>query len=75
MKDINNNEHPKIAFGKTGVLLINLGTPNSYKWIDIRNYLKEFLSDNRVIETNKVLWFLKNKTLICCRGSCSRPIS
>ena len=50
-------EHPKILFGKTGVLIINLGTPKSYKWLDIRKYLKEFLSDSRVIETNKVLWF------------------
>ncbi len=58
MKDIiKNKKHPKVTFGKTGVLLINLGTPNSYKWWDIRNYLKEFLSDRRVIETNKILWF------------------
>ena len=58
MKEIiENNEHPKISFGKTAVLLINLGTPDSYNWWDIRNYLKEFLSDRRVIETNKILWF------------------
>ena len=50
--------HPSVKFGKTGVLLINLGTPNSYKWLDIRRYLKEFLNDSRVIETNKFLWFL-----------------
>ena len=47
----------KVSFGKTGILLINLGTPNSYNWLDIRRYLKEFLNDKRVIETNKVLWF------------------
>ncbi len=51
-----NNEHPKINFGKTGVLLVNLGTPDSTKWIDIRKYLKEFLSDRRVIEVNPFLW-------------------
>ena len=51
-----NKEHPKIKFGKTGVLLINLGTPNSTKWLDIRRYLKEFLSDRRVIEVNPILW-------------------
>ncbi len=51
-----NNEHPKINFGKTGVLLVNLGTPDSTKWIDIRKYLKEFLSDRRVIEANPFLW-------------------
>jgi ferrochelatase len=48
--------HPDIKFGKTGVLLINLGTPDSTNWWDIRRYLKEFLSDTRVIEINPVLW-------------------
>ncbi len=52
MKD----NHPKINFGKTGVLLINLGTPNSTNWWDIRMYLKEFLSDRRVIEVNPFIW-------------------
>jgi ferrochelatase len=50
------NDHPDIKFGKTGVLLINLGTPDSTSWWDIRKYLKEFLSDKRVIEVNPVLW-------------------
>lgn len=48
--------HPDIKFGKTGMLLINLGTPDSTNWWDIRKYLKEFLSDKRVIEVNPVLW-------------------
>ena len=51
-----NDNHPKINFGKTGVLLINLGTPNSTSWWDIRMYLKEFLSDKRVIEVNPFIW-------------------
>tara|TARA_B100000287_G_scaffold176325_1_gene166293 strand:+ start:265 stop:1260 length:996 start_codon:yes stop_codon:yes gene_type:complete len=51
-----NKEHPKINFGKTGVLLINLGTPDSTSWWDIRKYLKEFLSDRRVIEVNPIIW-------------------
>ena len=50
------SKHPKINFGKTGVLLINLGTPDSTSWWDIRKYLKEFLSDRRVIEVNPFLW-------------------
>ena len=50
------NTHPKINFGKTGILLINLGTPDSTSWFDIRKYLKEFLSDRRVIEVNPILW-------------------
>ena len=49
-------EHPEVKFGKTGVLLINLGTPDSTNWWDIRKYLKEFLSDRRVIEVNPFLW-------------------
>ena len=52
MKD----DHPEVKLGKTGVLLINLGTPDSTSWWDIRKYLKEFLSDQRVIEVNPILW-------------------
>ena len=50
--------HPTIKFGKTGVLIINLGTPDSTNWLDIRKYLKEFLSDRRVIEVNPIIWQL-----------------
>ena len=50
------SNHPQVNFGKTGVLLINLGTPDSTSWLDIRKYLKEFLSDRRVIEVNPFLW-------------------
>ena len=49
-------DHPEIKFGKTGVLITNLGTPNSTSWLDIRKYLKEFLSDRRVIEVNPFIW-------------------
>ena len=49
-------DHPKINYGKTGLLLVNLGTPDSTSWWDIRKYLKEFLSDKRVIEVNPILW-------------------
>jgi len=48
--------HPQVNFGKTGVLVVNLGTPDSTSWLDIRKYLKEFLSDRRVIEVNPILW-------------------
>ena len=48
--------HPEIKFGKTGILLINLGTPDSTSWWDIRKYLNEFLSDRRVIEVNPIIW-------------------
>ncbi len=48
--------HPQVNFGKTGVLIINLGTPDSTNWWDIRKYLREFLSDQRVIEVNPIIW-------------------
>ena len=51
-----NNKHPEVKYGKTGILLINLGTPDSTGWWDIRKYLKEFLSDRRVIEVNPFIW-------------------
>jgi protoporphyrin/coproporphyrin ferrochelatase len=44
--------------GKIGVLLINLGTPDATTYWAVRRYLKEFLSDRRVIEVNRVLWWL-----------------
>ena len=49
-------DHPEVKFGKTGILVINLGTPDSTSWWDIRKYLKEFLSDKRVIEVNPIIW-------------------
>ena len=52
----NKIEHPPVNFGKTGALIINLGTPDSTSWFDIRKYLKEFLSDKRVIEVNPIIW-------------------
>jgi ferrochelatase len=48
--------HPPRKYGKTGVLIINLGTPDSTSWFDIRKYLREFLSDRRVIEVNPIVW-------------------
>ena len=49
-------DHPATSYGKTGLLVINLGTPDSTSWWDIRKYLKEFLSDKRVIEVNPIIW-------------------
>ena len=46
---------------KTGVLLVNLGTPDSPSVSDVRKYLREFLSDPRVIDTSPVArWLLVN---------------
>ncbi|SDE55554.1 ferrochelatase [Mucilaginibacter pineti] len=41
--------------GKKGVLLVNLGTPDSPSTADVRTYLNEFLMDPRVIDVNPVL--------------------
>jgi ferrochelatase len=51
-------DHPRVAYGKIGVLLINLGTPDDTSYWPMRRYLKEFLSDRRVIEVNPVIWWL-----------------
>ena len=50
------NKHPSMPSKKTGILIVNLGTPDSTSWLDIRKYLNEFLSDKRVIEVNPFLW-------------------
>ena len=50
--------HPPAASGRIGVLIVNLGTPDATDYWSMRRYLKEFLSDRRVIETNRILWWL-----------------
>jgi protoporphyrin/coproporphyrin ferrochelatase len=46
------------AAGKIGVLLVNLGTPDGADAASVRRYLKEFLSDPRVIEDQGLRWKL-----------------
>jgi protoporphyrin/coproporphyrin ferrochelatase len=43
---------------KTAVLLINLGTPEAPTVPAVRRYLKEFLSDPRVVEIPRLIWWL-----------------
>src|SRR5581483_3641813 len=50
--------HPAAACGRIGVLLVNLGTPDATDYWSMRRYLKEFLSDRRVIEENRAKWWL-----------------
>lgn len=50
--------HPPVASGRIGVLIANLGTPDATDFWSMRRYLKEFLSDKRVIEENTLLWKL-----------------
>ena len=49
--------HPAVAFGKIGILLVNLGTPDGTDYKSMRRYLKEFLSDQRVIEEPRWKWW------------------
>ena len=51
-------DHPSVKDPRIGVLLLNLGTPDSPDYWPMRRYLSEFLSDRRVIETNPVTWQL-----------------
>ncbi|MEA2933418.1 MAG: protoporphyrin/coproporphyrin ferrochelatase, partial [Variibacter sp.] len=52
------SDHPAIAPSRVGVLLVNLGTPDATDYWSMRRYLKEFLSDPRVIEENRIKWWL-----------------
>jgi protoporphyrin/coproporphyrin ferrochelatase len=49
-------DHPKVEHGRTGVLLINLGTPDAPTAPAVRRYLAQFLTDPRVIEIPFLLW-------------------
>ncbi len=49
-------DHPPVAFGRIGVLLVNLGTPDAPETGPVRRYLAEFLSDRRVVELPPILW-------------------
>jgi len=50
-------DHPPVSFGKVGVLLVNLGTPDGTDYWSMRRYLAEFLSDKRVIEWSRLYWY------------------
>jgi ferrochelatase len=47
---------PESTPGRVGVLLVNLGTPDSPTYFDVLKYLRAFLGDRRVIETTRLLW-------------------
>jgi ferrochelatase len=56
--DVATPDKPKNAFNdRLGVLLLNLGTPDGTDYWSMRRYLKEFLSDERVIEEPKWKWW------------------
>lgn len=49
---------PHGTASRTAVLLVNLGTPDAPTPAALRRYLSEFLSDPRVVEIPRVLWWL-----------------
>ena len=52
------SDHAPVKAGKVGVLMMNLGTPEGTTYWPMRRYLKEFLEDKRVIETNRFVWWM-----------------
>ncbi|MFG1393518.1 ferrochelatase [Xanthobacter agilis] len=61
-------DHPPVTYGRIGVLIVNLGTPSGTDYWSMRRYLKEFLSDRRVIEVNPLVWaFVLNAIILTTR--------
>ena len=50
------NDHPATPQRKIGVLIVNLGSPDAPDTASVKRYLKEFLSDRRVVEISPILW-------------------
>ncbi|MGB7408148.1 MAG: ferrochelatase [Pontixanthobacter sp.] len=49
-------DHPPVKSGNVGVLIVNLGTPEAPTAKAVKTYLKEFLSDRRVVEIPPIAW-------------------
>tara|TARA_Y100001968_G_C19439192_1_gene761556 strand:+ start:1628 stop:2665 length:1038 start_codon:yes stop_codon:yes gene_type:complete len=49
-------DHPQVLKQKVGVIVGNLGTPSATDYWSMRKYLKEFLSDRRVIDYSPWVW-------------------
>jgi ferrochelatase len=63
-------DHATIKSGRIGVLLMNLGTPEGTSYKPMRAYLKEFLSDRRVIEEPRWKWWpILNLIILSTRPS------
>jgi ferrochelatase len=62
--------HPMVEAQRIGVLLLNLGTPDATDYWSMRRYLKEFLSDERVIDVHPLIWKpLLNLVILTTRPS------
>ena len=54
---------------------MHLGTPDSFKSGDVRKFLREFLSDGRVVEIPKIIWwFVLNGIILLVRPSKSAKL-
>jgi protoporphyrin/coproporphyrin ferrochelatase len=61
-------DHPPVASGAVGVLIVNLGTPDATDAKSVRRYLREFLHDKRVIEEDTITWkFVLNAIILPLR--------
>lgn len=50
-------DHPPVRWGRVAVVLVNLGTPEAAEPKAVRRYLREFLSDRRVVDYPRAVWF------------------
>jgi len=55
--NVSANTNKPVPAGKIGILLVNLGTPDAPRFWPVRRFLKEFLSDPRVIEAPRIFWW------------------
>jgi len=55
---ITDNPHEGRFHQKTGILLTNLGSPDAPTTQSVRIYLREFLSDRRIVEIPRLLWMI-----------------
>src|SRR5262252_4397532 len=58
------SERVRPPVAKVGVLLVNLGTPDTADAAGVRRYLKEFLADKRVIEETGLIWKIVLKGIL-----------
>jgi ferrochelatase len=66
------NQNPHLRASKTAVLILNLGTPSAPTPKAVRAYLKEFLSDPRVVEIPRIVWWcILNGIILPIRSSAS----
>ena len=50
------SDHPAVPAARIGILVINLGTPDAPEPAAVKRYLREFLSDPRVVEIPQIAW-------------------